>query len=176
MIRTPSALLRRASLVATCFAAAFPLSAVATGDEARPDLLAYRMRALPGAEVVDLATFRGRPGVLFVFEPGCVWCRRQARLLNELAQRCDGGELQVLGVGIRGSRAALLDEARSLQARFPVFEASTALAGELGTATATPLLIVFGSDGRLVIHARGYQRAGPLARLLAEATGASCAA
>lgn len=139
-------------------------------------MLGYRMRALPGSEVVDLATFRGRPGVLFVFEPGCAWCRRQAQLLNELPERCTGGAVQVLGVGIRGSRLALLEEARTLHARFPVFEASPALAGDLGTATATPLLILFGMDGRIVTHARGYQRAEPLARLLTQATGADCTA
>jgi hypothetical protein len=168
---------RHLRVVALCIAVAvaFPLPAVATGDDARPDVLAYRMQALPGTELVDLASFRGRPGLLFVFEPGCVWCRRQARLLNELPQRCGARELQVLGVGIRGSRAALLDEARALRARFPVFEASAALAGDLGTATATPLLIVFGSDGRVVTHARGYQREEPLTRLLAQAGAAACA-
>lgn len=175
MIRSPAALLLHVRMVAFCIAATLPLLAVAAGNDTRPDVLAYRVQVLPGAGVVDLAAFRGRPGVLFVFEPGCVWCRRQARLLNELPQRCDGRDLQVLGVGIRGSRAALLDEARALRALFPVFEASAALAGDLGTAAATPLLIVFGSDGRVVTHARGYQRAEPLSRLLAEATGANCA-
>jgi hypothetical protein len=138
-------------------------------------VLGYRIQALPGSEVVDLATFRGRPGVLFVFEPGCVWCRRQARLLNELPGRCSDGAVQVLGVGIRGGRAALLGEARALQARFPVFEASPGLAGDLGDATATPLLIVFDRNGRVATHARGYQRAAPLARLLADSVGITCA-
>jgi hypothetical protein len=166
----------RSILVAVCVAATQPALAAAIGAEGPPDVLGYRMQALPGSEVVDLATFRGRPGVLFVFEPGCVWCRRQARLLNELPERCSDGAVQVLGVGIRGSRAALLAEARTLHARFPVFEASPALAENLGAATATPLLIVFGRDGRIVTHARGYQRAEPLARLLTQATGANCAA
>jgi hypothetical protein len=167
------AFLLHARRVAVCVAVASAPLAAATGRVAGPDVLGYRMQALPGAEVVDLAGFRGRPGVLFFFEPGCVWCRRQARLLNELPRRCDG-DLQVLGVGIRGSRAALLDEARTLRARFPVFEASHALASDVGAATATPLLLVFGSDGRVLTYARGYQRAEPLARLLTEATGASC--
>lgn len=169
------ALLFHARRTALCVAVLSAPLAAATGNLAGPDVLGYRMQVLPGADVVDLASFRGRPGVLFFFEPGCVWCRRQARLLNELPQRCGPG-LQVLGVGIRGSRAALLDEARTLRARFPVFEASPALAGDLGVATATPLLLVFGSDGRVLTHARGYQRAEPLARLLAQATGAGCAA
>jgi hypothetical protein len=175
-MRAWSATLATLCVVALGIVAAFPLAAVATSDQAKPDVLAYRVQVLPGTEVVDLASFRGRPGLLFVFEPGCVWCRRQARLLNELPKRCGSPELQVLGVGIRGSRAALLEETRTLHARFPVFEASAALTGDLGAAAATPLLIVFGSDGRIVTHARGYQRAEPLARLLAEATGASCAA
>jgi peroxiredoxin len=166
--------LRQLGRVVMCVAAASVPLSTAIGVEARPDVLGYRMQALPGAEVVDLATFRGRPGVLFFFEPGCVWCRRQARLLNELPERCYGPDLQVLGVGIRGSRAALLDEARTLRARFPVFEASPALAGDLGAATATPLLIVFGADGRIRSHARGYQRAEPLARLLSQAIGSDC--
>jgi peroxiredoxin len=173
-VRGPGAI-RRCILVAVCLAAVLPVAAAASGEDRRPDVLAYRMQALPGAEVVDLATFRGRPGVLFVFEPRCAWCRRQARLLNDLAERCDRSNLQVLGVGIRGSRATLLDEARALHARFPVFEASPSLAGDLGSATATPLLIVFDRDGRVATHARGYQRAEPLARLLADAVGVVCA-
>jgi len=174
MERWRDTFLLHARRVAACFVVAMAPLAAATGNVAGPDVLGYRMQALPGSEVVDLAGFRGRPGVLFFFEPGCVWCRRQARLLNELPQRCDGQDLQVLGIGIRGSRAALLDEARTLRARFPVFEASPALASDLGTDTATPLLLVFGSDGRVVTYARGYQRAEPLARLLTQATGANC--
>jgi hypothetical protein len=174
MGRCRDAFLLQARRAVLCVVLASAPLGAATGDVAGPDLLGYRLQALPGAEVVDLASFRGRPGVLFFFEPGCVWCRRQARRLNELPERCDGPDPQVLGVGIRGSRAALLDEARTLRARFPVFEASPALASDLGAATATPLLLVFGSDGRVVTYARGYQRAEPLARLLTQATGANC--
>jgi hypothetical protein len=151
-----------------------PLIAFAAGA-APPDLLAYRMQVLPGAETVDLATFRGRPGVLFVFEPGCVWCRRQARLLNELPVRCAGDALQVLGVGIRGSRASLLTEARALHPRFPLFEASHDFAGELDDSVATPLLLIFDGDGRIVTYARGYQRAEPLFGLLSDSVGIRCA-
>jgi hypothetical protein len=159
-----------------CAAATSVSLAASVGDAARPDVLDYRVQALPGVEDVDLATFRGRPGVLFIFEPGCVWCRRQVRLLNELPERCSGGGVQVLAAGIRGSRAALLDEARAMNARFPVFEASVALAGDLGASIATPLLIVFGADGRILSHARGYQRAATLNRLLSDTIGADCAA
>lgn len=166
-------LARRLRLLMACLAVTLSAPVAAGGPDARPDVLGYRVQALPGADVVDLATFRGRPGVLFVFEPECAWCRRQARLLNELPARC-GTDVQVIGVGIRGGRMALLDEARTLHARFPVFEASPALAADLGRDTATPLLLVFGSDGRIVTHARGYQRAEPLARLLGSATGAAC--
>jgi hypothetical protein len=151
-----------------------PTLAAETGAEGRPDVLAYRMQSLPGAEIVDLGHFRGRPGLLFVFEPGCVWCRRQARLLNGLPDRC-ATAAQILGVGVRGSRASLLEEASVLRPRFPVFEASHEFTVALGGSTPTPLLVVFGRDGRILAHARGYQRAEPLAHLLSLAIGSNCA-
>jgi hypothetical protein len=172
-MRGPGAVLRSV-LLAVCVAALLPLTAAASGEERRPDVLAYRLQALPGTDVVDLATFRGRPGVLFVFEPGCVWCRRQARLLNELPDRC-AGSVQVLGIGVRGSRAALLQEVRALHPQFPVFHASRDFTTDLGEPPSTPLLFVFGADGRIVTHARGYQRAEPMTRLLSLAAGTRCA-
>src|SRR5210317_819288 len=69
------------------------------------DLMHYAVADLQTGESTSLEQFRGKPTILLIFEPGCRYCARQARILNGMLDNCS--DFQAVAIGLNGSRRNL---------------------------------------------------------------------
>jgi hypothetical protein len=165
--------MRRATTIRRGRAAALlSLALAALPAEAEVDILDYRLRELLSSDAMELDVFRGGISVLMFFEPGCSYCYRQARVLNQLQREC--GDLHPIAIGMNGDRRALQEEAQRMRAEFPVLEIDARLQSDIGRVEATPLMLVGNRDGLLVTWLRGLQSAATLRALLERVDSAVC--
>ena len=135
------------------------------------DLASYPLRGLE-ASGVEARSLPADVDVLVLFEPECTWCFKQVRVLNRLQQQC--ASFRAAGVGVNGSRRALLAEVRRLRADFPLYEASQALLADLGQIPGTPLMIYIDQSGQFENFSRGFQSESLLIKRLANSQLAGC--
>jgi hypothetical protein len=150
------------------------LAALLAGSTAvaEVDILDYRLRDLLSSDAMELDVFRGGVSVLLFFEPGCPYCFRQARVLNELQRECP--DLHPVAIGMNGDRRALQNEATRMRAEFPVLEIDERLRHDIGKVDGTPLMLVGNRSGMLVTWLRGLQSVDTLRALLERVDATVC--
>lgn len=93
--------------------------------------------------------------LVFFFEPHCSWCLKQAKTLNGFYRSCPRSRA-VVGLGVNGSFQALKKAAFRLQGDFPLFMADIGLKKRLGKISATPFMLLFDDQDKLLRHATGF--------------------
>jgi thiol-disulfide isomerase/thioredoxin len=155
------------------FAAAVAAAFLVCGRAgAEVDILDYRLRDLLSSDAMELDVFRGGVTIIMFFEPGCPYCFRQARVLNQLQRECPA--LNPVAVGLNGDRRALQKEAGRMRAEFPVLEIDERLQRDIGKIEATPLMLVGDRSGMLVTWLHGLQSAAVLRSLIERVDSTAC--
>ena len=136
---------------------------VAASAGTKPQLLDFELRDLRSGERYALERYRGRPLLLFFFQPDCSWCLRQVRAIHQVLSDCEGA-FEVAAVGVNGDRRDLQREVQRLRPRFDAFEASPALLENMGGVPATPFFLLADAQGRFSGWLRGYAEPSVLVR------------
>ena len=106
-----------------------------------------------------------KPTVVQLFLKSCKACGEEAPVLSKLAK---SGRAAVLGLGMAPQGESLEATAKALRIDYPVAPLSESLADALSTAgeLPLPLLLVYGTDGRLARVLRGPRPLEPVLREL----------
>lgn len=86
----------------------------------------------------------GRPTLIYVFRPSCVWCQRNTRALKDLSQRLSD-HYRIIGVSLTSE--GLSPFVRSNGMAFPVYTGMSRSMIETYHLGATPESIVISPDG-----------------------------
>lgn len=118
------------------------------------DLHQYSLRPLQAGNSRSYTELRGQVDLLLLFEPECVWCVRQTRVVNALQQDCPA--FAAAGIGVNASRRSLLKSVQQLRPEFSTFQISVPLQRDLGEVPGTPLMIYLDQQGMFKTYSRGY--------------------
>ena len=118
-------------------------------------LLDFKLKSLAEPEKHSLERYSGKPTLMMFFEPDCAWCFRQIKVLNKLSKHC-AGDLNLVAVGMNGSRAELLKEYRRAKPEFPAYQISNKFLNAMGEVEGTPFSILADEKGRPLGWFRGY--------------------
>jgi hypothetical protein len=151
-------------LAAVVWAAALSLPANAGTDQS---LFDFRLGDLRSGEIRSLEGYRGTPSFLVFFEPGCPWCVKQMRALEELGAACPG-RIQTLTAGVHGNLPEYRRLIRVAGTEHPAFVASDRLVAAIGGVPATPYTLFLDRKGRPTHRLRGLVPAPELRTWLAE--------
>lgn len=102
--------------------------------------------------------------ILF-YEPGCSWCSKQTKVLNQHITACSNEPMQIVGLGLNGKRNELKKTAWKLKAKFPLYMAGKEFRKDIKI-DATPITLILDRNGSVVTHARGYLSLERWGRLL----------
>lgn len=141
--------------------------------EAPISLYDFELRSLAGPQRIDLQRFKDKPSLMVLVEPDCPWCFRQVRALNRLMHKCSQ-QFQPIGLGINGSRKALLAEYRKLRPEFPTLQANRQLLQVLGDIPGTPFNLLVAPNGKPLHWLRGYIPGEKLQPILEQSFGFKC--
>jgi thioredoxin-related protein len=106
---------------------------------------------------IKIADFHGKIVLLSFFEPDCLWCYRQIKVLNQIQSECDE-ILQPLSVGIHGTDQKLISELRRAKAQYPAVRGTPALIQLTGEINATPWTLIIGATGQILATWHGYMK------------------
>lgn len=109
------------------------------------DLAHVTMKNLRTGEHQTLAEISQHPTLAMFFEPDCIWCVKQATVLQQLEQQC-GGKLSIAGLGVNASAIALRHTLTSMTFPYPAFALPKATLAKLGGIPATPIMVLFEHD------------------------------
>jgi hypothetical protein len=143
----------------------------ASAEPAGIDLLHYKVSDLRTGEESTLQPFLGKPTVLLLFEPGCMYCARQTRILNAMIKEC--ANLQAVALGFNAPRRRMLDYQDDLRPDFPAYMAGADLAYDMGEIVITPVMLLADANGYYQLHLLGLQDRERLESLL-NPLGAGC--
>lgn len=150
---------------------ASPLLEASTTDPAGIDLMHYQVSDLRTGEESSLESLRGKPTVLLLFEPGCMYCSRQSRILNAMLKECEN--LQAVALGFNAPRRRMLDYQDELRPDFPAYMAGADLAYDMGEIVITSVILMADAAGFYELHLLGLQDRERLTSLL-NPLGAGC--
>lgn len=156
-------------LAAVVWAATLSLPANAGTEQS---LFDFRLGDLRSGEIRTLEGYRGTPTFLVFFEPGCPWCVKQMRALEELGAACPG-RIQTLTAGVHGNLPEYRRLIRMAGTDHPAFVASDRLVAAIGGVPATPYTLFLDRKGQPTHRLRGLVPAPELRTWLA-AQGIRC--
>jgi thiol-disulfide isomerase/thioredoxin len=116
---------------------------------------ALSLKSLQKPETVPFAQYKNRQILLSFFEPECSWCYRQILALDKLQKKC-GNNIQVILMGIHGTRQELQRDLRRAKTNLPAYEANQALLNFTGDIDATPMTFIINTHGTITHKVRGY--------------------
>jgi thioredoxin-related protein len=116
---------------------------------------ALSLKSLQKPATVSFAQYKNKKIILSFFEPECSWCYRQIVLLDKVQKQC-GNNVQVILMGIHGTRQELQRDLRRIKTESPAYEASQALLNLTGDITATPITFFINTQGEITHKLRGY--------------------
>ncbi|BDM65471.1 hypothetical protein NFHSH190041_29230 [Shewanella sp. NFH-SH190041] len=141
-------------------------------------LLGYQHQALNGSNNArssdgTLQHLTGKPTLMMFFEPGCSWCVKQGKALNQLLASCHG-QLQAVALGTGADRATLKKTWWQMQLDFPGYQVGREMMQQLGELPATPITLIADQQGQLSGYLRGYVKLSTLKPLLQQRLGLDC--
>lgn len=137
------------------------------------DILVYEHENLRSGQVEALDSLRGKPSLLLFFQPGCKWCYRQARGLEQLQEVCPD-RINVAALGVFGNRHELKKELKRLRPAFPAFKAGKDMLSDLDGVPATPVMLLADHNGGFKEVFSGYIPKEDLQEYLEANSGIDC--
>ena len=116
---------------------------------------ALSLKSLQKPETISFAQYKNKKIIISFFEPECSWCYRQILLLNKAQEQC-GNNIQVILIGIHGTRQELQRDLRRIKSDLPAYEANQALLNITGDVSTTPITFLINTQGDITHKLRGY--------------------
>lgn len=111
--------------------------------------------------------------IAMIFQPDCVWCRRQGEMLAKAVKECHL-TLNVTMVGAKGSKQTLKKALKHYHPSIPAFMASRSFLRQIGGYQASPTTLLFDAGGKLLTRKQGFIPHDKMSQVMSILSNGAC--